>query len=113
MAAAFAFAADFGVDGFLLSQCAALFAKCVFESRDLLAAFSCVRQAGKSFAGFGKLCGERFDFLRGDVTLKLSIKNLTDSKRAIVYDPVETSSKVAEREYKVGRDVSLSLTYEY
>jgi TonB-dependent receptor len=55
----------------------------------------------------------RADFLRGDFTLKLSIKNLTDSERAIVYDREQTRSEFTERSYKVGRDFSLSLTYTF
>jgi hypothetical protein len=47
------------------------------------------------------------------LTFKTSIKNLTDSTRRIVYDPVQTSQKVAERSYKVGRDYSFSLTYSF
>jgi TonB-dependent receptor len=47
------------------------------------------------------------------LTFKTSIKNLTDSTRRIVYDPVQTSQTVAERSYKVGRDYSFSLTYSF
>jgi hypothetical protein len=47
------------------------------------------------------------------LTFKTSIKNLTDSTRRIVYDPVQTSHTVAERSYKVGRDYSFSLTYSF
>ena len=47
------------------------------------------------------------------LTFKTSIKNLTDSTRRIIYDPAQTSHKVAERSYKVGRDYSISLTYTF
>jgi hypothetical protein len=55
----------------------------------------------------------RVDFLRGDLTLKLSAKNLTDSTRKIIYDPEQTRSEIEERAYKVGRDFSLSLSYTF
>ncbi len=47
------------------------------------------------------------------LTFKTSIKNLTNSPRRIIYDPVQTSRTVAERSYKVGRDYSVSLTYSF
>ena len=47
----------------------------------------------------------------GDVTLKANVKNLTDSERRVVYDQEETGSRVEEREFKVGLDYSISLTY--
>jgi hypothetical protein len=43
--------------------------------------------------------------------LKLSVKNLTDSTRRIVYDRDLTDKRVSERSYKVGRDYSFGLTY--
>ena len=49
--------------------------------------------------------------LGGDVTLKGNIKNLTDSERRIVYDQDQTSSKVAERSFKVGLDYSIGLSF--
>ena len=51
--------------------------------------------------------------IKGDLTLKASIKNLTDSTRGIVYDTNQTSNEISERSYKVGRDFSLSLTYTF
>ncbi len=53
------------------------------------------------------------DWLRGDLTFKLSAKNLTDSVRRIVYDPYQTSGSIPERSYRVGRDFKLSLTYKF
>jgi outer membrane receptor protein involved in Fe transport len=53
------------------------------------------------------------DFLRGELTLKLSVKNLTDSTRKVIYDPEQTRSEIEEREFKVGRDYSLSLSYTF
>jgi TonB-dependent receptor len=54
------------------------------------------------------------DFLRGgDLTLKLSVKNLTDSTRRIVYDTEQTSDEIAERSWKAGRDFKLTLTYSF
>jgi outer membrane receptor protein involved in Fe transport len=55
----------------------------------------------------------RVDVLRGDLTFKVSIKNLTDSTRRIIYDTEQTRNEIAERSYKVGRDFSFSLTYEF
>ncbi len=54
----------------------------------------------------------RFEKLPGELTLKVSLKNLTDSTRRLIYDPSQTSSKIAEREFKIGRDLSVSLSYE-
>lgn len=51
--------------------------------------------------------------LNGDLTLKASIKNLTDSSRGIVYDTNQTINEISERSYKVGRDFSFSLTYTF
>jgi outer membrane receptor protein involved in Fe transport len=53
------------------------------------------------------------DFLRGDLTFKVSIKNLTDSTRRIIYDPDQTRDEIVERSYKVGRDFSFSLTWSF
>jgi outer membrane receptor protein involved in Fe transport len=47
----------------------------------------------------------------GEVTLKGNVKNLTDSKRRVIYDQEQTDSRIAEREFKVGLDYSISLTY--
>ncbi len=53
------------------------------------------------------------DLLRGDLTFRLSAKNLTDSTRRIVYDPYQTSGKIPERSYKVGRDFKFSISYTF
>jgi outer membrane receptor protein involved in Fe transport len=55
----------------------------------------------------------RVDFLRGDLTLKLSAKNLTDSTRQIIYDKDQTAGTIAERSWKTGRDFKLSLVYSF
>jgi outer membrane receptor protein involved in Fe transport len=55
----------------------------------------------------------RVDFLRGDLTLKFTAKNLTDSRRRIIYDIEQTRTEIAERSYRAGRDFSLSLTYSF
>ncbi len=47
------------------------------------------------------------------LALKLTVKNLTDSRREIVYDRYQTSDKVEERSYKIGRDYSLELSYTF
>jgi hypothetical protein len=46
-------------------------------------------------------------------TLKGSVKNITDSRRGLVYDSEYTSSKVAEQQFKIGRDYSLELKFTY
>ena len=50
--------------------------------------------------------------LPGDWTVKASVKNLTDSKRGVIYDTEQTLGTVEERRFKVGRDYSFSLSYE-
>ncbi len=51
--------------------------------------------------------------LPGDLTFKLSGKNLTNTTRALVYDREQTDDEFEERSYKVGRDLKLSLTYTF
>ncbi len=51
--------------------------------------------------------------IKGDLTVKASVKNLTDSSRGFFYDEKQTINNVSERSYKVGRDFSLSLTYTF
>ena len=47
-------------------------------------------------------------------TFKFTVKNLTDSTRRLIYDPYLVDSDVpAEREYKVGRDYSISASYAF
>ena len=55
----------------------------------------------------------RVPLLRGDVTLKASAKNLTDSERRIIYDPDQTHGDVAERALRIGRDFTFSVTYQF
>ncbi|MGH2670013.1 MAG: TonB-dependent receptor domain-containing protein, partial [bacterium] len=45
--------------------------------------------------------------------VKFSAKNLTDSKRAIVYDPEQTAHRIPEREYRRGRDYSFTLSWKF
>ncbi len=45
--------------------------------------------------------------------IKLSAKNLTDSKRAILYDPEATAHRIPEREYRRGRDYSFALSWTF
>jgi outer membrane receptor protein involved in Fe transport len=52
-------------------------------------------------------------WLPGELTLRASAKNLTNSSRGIIYDPDQTRDEVAERSYKIGRDYSLSLSYTF
>jgi hypothetical protein len=53
------------------------------------------------------------DLLRGDLTLKAGVKNLTNSPRGLIYDPEQTRDEVAERSYKVGQDFSFSISYTF
>jgi outer membrane receptor protein involved in Fe transport len=48
-----------------------------------------------------------------DWTFKISAKNLTDSRRRLIYDPEQTRHTIAERSFRVGRDLSLSVTYSF
>jgi outer membrane receptor protein involved in Fe transport len=45
------------------------------------------------------------------LAFKLNVKNLTDSTRRIVYDRQQTSKRVAERSFKIGRDYSFSVVF--
>jgi outer membrane receptor protein involved in Fe transport len=47
----------------------------------------------------------------GELTLKFSAKNLTDSERRRYYDPLQTSGEITERVLKVGRDYDVSATW--
>ena len=42
---------------------------------------------------------------------KTSIKNLTDTERGILYDPDQTTSSIYERQVKIGRDYSFSVSF--
>jgi len=47
------------------------------------------------------------------LVFKMSVKNLTDTKRAIIYDPEQTRDEISERRFRIGQDYSFSLTYTY
>ena len=47
----------------------------------------------------------------GTITFKASGKNLTDSIRRRIYDPEQTFGEIIEREFKRGRDYSVSISY--
>ena len=47
------------------------------------------------------------------VELRFTAKNLTDSKRELVYDPSQTSGRIPERSFRVGRDYTLQLTFTF
>jgi len=68
-----------------------------------------------SFSQLDLILSQTFyvDWLAGDVTFKLSAKNLTDSTRRIVYDPYQTSGKIPERSYRIGRDFKFSISYQF
>jgi TonB-dependent receptor len=55
----------------------------------------------------------KVEFLRGDLTFKVSAKNLTDSTRKIVYDPYQTDEQIPERSYKRGREFKFTLSYAF
>ena len=46
-------------------------------------------------------------------TFGLSIKNLTDSERSLVYDSEVVGGNAQEQSYKVGRDYSISASYSF
>ncbi len=54
-----------------------------------------------------------FEKVPGEWTAKISVKNLTDSTRRLIYDTEQTIREYAERTFKVGRDYSFSMTYDY
>jgi outer membrane receptor protein involved in Fe transport len=47
------------------------------------------------------------------LALKFSAKNLTDSRRRVIYDPAEVRGQIEERSFRVGRDYSLELSYTF
>jgi len=53
------------------------------------------------------------DFLGSDVTFKISAKNLTDTTRRLIYDPGQTSSRIPERSYKLGREFKFTMTWAF
>ena len=48
----------------------------------------------------------------GEITLRATGKNLTDSTRRLIYDTEQTSKEIAEQELRIGRDFSFSLTFK-
>jgi hypothetical protein len=51
--------------------------------------------------------------LPGELVLKLAAKNLTNSTRRLIYDPAQTRGEIAERSFKIGVDLSVSLSYDH
>jgi outer membrane receptor protein involved in Fe transport len=51
--------------------------------------------------------------LPGELVLKLAAKNLTNSTRRLIYDPAQTREEIAERSFKIGVDLSVSLSYNH
>lgn len=49
----------------------------------------------------------------GEWTLKTSIKNLTDTTRKIIFDQEQTNDDIRERSFKIGRDYSFSIGYQF
>ena len=50
--------------------------------------------------------------LPGNWTFSMSIKNLLDGERGVVYDREQTNEKVQERSFRIGRDYSFSISYK-
>jgi TonB-dependent receptor len=53
------------------------------------------------------------NFLGSDVIFKISAKNLTDTTRRLIYDPGQTSSRLPERSYKLGREFKFTVTWAF
>jgi len=53
------------------------------------------------------------DFVPGDLGLKVSAKNLTNSRRGIFYDTSQTQGEYYERRFRVGRDFKFSISYAW
>jgi TonB-dependent receptor len=53
------------------------------------------------------------DSLGSDLVFKISGKNLTDTPRRLIYDPSQTAQRIAEREYRVGRDFKFTVTWAF
>ncbi|MFI5320466.1 MAG: TonB-dependent receptor domain-containing protein [Myxococcota bacterium] len=49
----------------------------------------------------------------GELVFKASVKNLTDSERRLIWDPSQTARKIVERAFRIGRDLSVSLSYSH
>lgn len=86
----------------------------VFNGSGVVAALNLDRYVD-SFYQLDLVVSQTFSFERlpGEFTLKGSLKNLTDSTRRLIYDPAQTVGEIAEREYKVGRDLSVSVSYSH
>ncbi len=54
-----------------------------------------------------------FEKVPGEFVFKLAAKNLTDSTRRLIYDPAQTRREIAERSFKIGVDLSFSLSYNH
>ena len=53
------------------------------------------------------------DFFGSDLVFKISAKNLTDTTRRLIYDPGQTSVRIPERSYKLGRDFKFTVTWAF
>jgi outer membrane receptor protein involved in Fe transport len=49
----------------------------------------------------------------GRWTFKLSVKNLTDTTRTVLYDPGQTAGPIARSSYRLGRRLSFSATFAF
>jgi outer membrane receptor protein involved in Fe transport len=49
----------------------------------------------------------------GEWTVKTSIKNVTDTTRKIIFDQEQTNDDIRERSFKIGRDYSFSIGYQF
>jgi TonB-dependent receptor len=66
-----------------------------------------------SYAQLDLIVSQTWRLRAGDLTLKLSAKNLTDSTRRIIYDTEQTASEVSERSFRVGRKFTFSIDYAW
>jgi outer membrane receptor protein involved in Fe transport len=68
-----------------------------------------------SFHQLDLIVSQEFSFenVPGSFTVKGSLKNLTDSARRLIWDPAQTKREITERSFKVGRDLSVSVSYSH
>ena len=48
----------------------------------------------------------------GEMTLRFTGKNLTNSKRRLIYDTLQTNTEIAQQQLKVGRDYGISISFK-
>ena len=78
------------------------------DQRDLPTTMTPDRYVG-SFQQFDLILTQKWN----SWTFGFTVKNLTDSKRSIVYDPNQTSGTIEEQSFRVGRDYAISASYAW